>query len=132
MKALVARLLFGRRARRALTAARADLASAGTEAAVVRRAAVTRGRRRPLVLRGVARALDALLTEEEEPRRCLPRAVALFGEARALGHEPRLVLGVRKAGDAVESHAWLESDGALLLEDPATPSRFEVVARLPR
>ena len=132
MKSLVARLLFGRRARRALAAARADLGAIGAEATVARRAAGVPGRRRPRTLRGVARAVDALLAAEGTTHPCLPRAVALYGEARALGFEPRLVLGVRKADGRVESHAWLELEGAPLLEDPETPARYEVVARLPR
>lgn len=131
LRTWVARALFGRRARRALVAARADLAALGAASAVARRAEVALGRRRSLLLRGVARALDALLAAEGEARGCLPRAVALFGEARALGLAPRVVLGVRKDGAEVRSHAWLELEGAPLLEDPETPRRYEVIARLP-
>jgi hypothetical protein len=139
VKTLVARLLFGRRARTALAKARDDLRAVGPERAIASRAETTPGPRRLFALRGVARAMAAELRGEAEEKPCLPRAVALYGEARALGYEPRLVLGVRRrdasgtpVAGAIESHAWLELDGQPFLEDPATPTRYETIARLPR
>jgi len=151
VKTLVARLLYGRRARAALASAREDLRAFGAERAIAARAATTPGPRRPFALRGVARAIAAELRENnDDGKPCLPRAVALYGEARAHGFEPLLVLGVRRGAPAgagvepttgppvpgagsgaVESHAWLELDGKPFLEDPETPSRYETIARLP-
>ena len=132
MKTALAILWRGAAARRALSAARADLAADSLERAVARCGSRPLSpRRRPLSLRAFARALAVRLAKEGDTSPCLPRALALLSEARACGLAPALVLGVRR-GDAggVASHAWLSLDGAPFLEDPETPRRYATIAVL--
>lgn len=134
MKTLLARLVWGRRARAALAAARADLATTPVDAIVAATGAMPPGRPAPVALRGFARALRAALEAEGEPRPCLPRAVALLREARRRGVAATLVLGVARAPDAtrpVVAHAWLEVAGAPFFEAPTTPGAYAAIARLP-
>lgn len=130
MKTLLARWCFGREARAALARARADLGGGDVEAAAAARAAAALRRPRPWRLRAVARALRAALAAEGETKPCLPRALALLELARAHGVAPTLVLGVERGAAGVAAHAWLEVGGAPFLEDPGTPARYVVVARL--
>jgi hypothetical protein len=132
VKTLVATLWRGGAAKRALEAARADLAAGPLEPAVARRLARPRGTRpRPLRLRAFARATAAHLAREGDTSPCLPRALALLEEARACGFAPSLVLGVRRGAGGIASHAWLALDGAPFLEDEATPTRYETIATWP-
>ncbi|MBL9086040.1 MAG: lasso peptide biosynthesis B2 protein [Planctomycetia bacterium] len=134
MKTLLARLVWGRRARTALAAARADLATTPLDVVVAGAHRVPLGRPAPRTLRGFARALRAVLEAEGEPRPCLPRALALLREARRRGVEPTLVLGVARAPDAsrpVVAHAWLEAGGAPFLEVPTTRAAYTPVATFP-
>ncbi len=58
---------------------------------------------------------------------CLERSLALERVLRADGHPARLRLGVARGTDApLTAHAWVESDGAVLLAEP----RFEVLERV--
>jgi hypothetical protein len=134
VKTALAILWRGGAAKRALDAARDDLSGGPLEPAVERRlAGAVAARRRPLALRAFARALAAHLRREGDESPCLPRALALLGEARACGFAPSLVLGVRRGtSPPIASHAWLSLDGAPFLEDPETPRRFAVIATLPR
>jgi hypothetical protein len=134
VKTAFATLWRGAAAKRALAAARADLAAGPLEPAVTRRLArPTAATRRPLALRAFARALAARLRREGDESPCLPRALALLEEARACGFAPSLVLGVRRGTSApIASHAWLSLGGVPFLEDPETPTRYAVIAVLPR
>ena len=133
MKTAFAIFWRGGAAKRALRAAREDLAAGPIAPAVTRRLArAVAARRRPRALRAFARALAAHLRREGDESPCLPRALALLEEARACGFAPSLVLGVRReTSSRVASHAWLSLDGAPFLEDPKTPTRYAVIATLP-
>ncbi len=48
---------------------------------------------------------------------CLSQALAADAMLRRAGRTPTLRIGVAKDGDALEAHAWLELDGAVLLGD---------------
>ncbi len=130
---VLARALCGRRARRALAGARADLAALPIEEAVARRTsgplATHRGGSR---LRLFDSALTALLAREQDSHPCLPRSLALLGEARRLGYLARLAIGVRRGPAGVESHAWLVLDGEPFLEPHERADSFETVTVLPR
>ncbi len=134
MKTLLARLVWGRRARAALAAARADLATTAVDVLAARAHAAPLGRARQLGLRGFARALRAALEADGEPRPCLPRAVALLREARRCGVAATLVLGVARAPDParpVVAHAWLEAGGHPFHEAAGTSAAYVAVARFP-
>ncbi len=133
LKTRVALFLYGRRARRLLEEARRDLAAMPLPDAVARRRAIgVSPVRRRTALRLVHRAVAAVLAKEGETHPCLARALALYGDARRHGFAPSLVLGVRKDGGEVASHAWLELRGRPFLEPHETPERYETVAVLPK
>gem|GEM_PF-5595409 len=86
---------------------------------------------RPLAMRALASAIHQQQTREGDPAPCLPRAVALLGEAHAFGFAPRLVLGVRAPDEAFGALAWQEVEERPLLEDARTPQRFAALPQLP-
>ena len=57
---------------------------------------------------------------------CLPRSLAIYAALRAQGWPAIFVSGVRKEGDRILGHAWVELDGSVLPElsyrrEPAGP-----------
>src|SRR5262245_9488349 len=48
------------------------------------------------------------------PRTCLYRSLAQFGVECLAGREATFVMGVRRTGDDLVGHAWLELDGVSL------------------
>lgn len=125
---------MGGRARRAFDSAVIDLERVALPEAVASRTRVPRaGARASLALRMFQRALVGVGDAREPARSCLPRALALYGEARRAGLDVRLVVGVRREGDGggVASHAWVELDGRPFLEPMETSSRFSTITRLP-
>jgi len=55
---------------------------------------------------------------------CLPRAMALQHLLRRDGVPATLRLGMRRAGGALEGHAWLEAGGILVNDRPGFVSGF--------
>ena len=45
---------------------------------------------------------------------CLAEAAVAYTMLRRRGHEPRLRIGVRRGGVAIEAHAWIECSGAVV------------------
>lgn len=132
LKRVLARALAGRRARRAFEAAVRDLDAGPLPDAVASRTRVPRaGARATLALRAFHRALVEVASERAPSNPCLPRALALYEEARRRGVGVRLVVGVRLDAGEVASHAWLTLDGAPFLEVPETGARYRVIADLP-
>lgn len=133
LRSTFALLLAGRHARAALAAARADLAALPLEDAVAKRAAIPpASRRRTLALRLVNAAVSALLAREGETHPCLVRSLALLSEARRLGYDAGLTLGVRRGPSGIESHAWLVLDEVPFLEPHEKAGSFETIARFPK
>lgn len=132
LKGTLAKLLVGRRSRRAFEAAVRDLATMPLPDAVARRTKSPREGATPsLALRVFHRALVSVADAALPGHACLPRSLALYEEARRRGLAVRLVVGVRKDGDDIASHAWLTLGGVPFLEVPQTPSRFRTIAELP-
>jgi hypothetical protein len=124
----VARVVYGGRARRALAAAHADLAALPLPEAIARRERWPLApRRRPLALRVLVSAIAQEQRRASERAPCLPRTLALVGEARRLGYAPRLVVGVREPDEQFGPRAWLELEGKPFLEDERAPQRFEML-----
>ena len=46
---------------------------------------------------------------------CLHKALVLYGLLRRKGVEVDLVIGAKKAADALAAHAWLEHQGHIIL-----------------
>lgn len=49
---------------------------------------------------------------------CLERSLVLYRFLGEVGAEPKLVMGVNKAGGAVGGHAWIELDGEPIEDTP--------------
>jgi hypothetical protein len=49
---------------------------------------------------------------------CLPRAVVVWALLRRQSIDGELTIGVRKAADDLEAHAWVELDGVALEQRP--------------
>lgn len=62
--------------------------------------------------------------------RCLHRALALNYCLRRVGIPSSLRIGVRKEGAALRAHAWVELDGQLVHERPATVAAFTPLLRV--
>ena len=50
---------------------------------------------------------------------CLERSLVLYRLLSEVGEDPRLVMGVRKEGDGVGGHVWIELDGQPIEDTPA-------------
>lgn len=78
---------------------------------------------------GRVRRADAALRRAERllPRRpsCLVRALALAELLARAGVPGSLIrLGVRRDGEAMDAHAWVELDGRVVGDDPRVARRF--------
>ena len=132
VKGVIAGIWAGRGPRRAFEAAVRDLAAMPLKDAVAKRTRVPRaGAVAGLGLRVFHRALVGVADAAEPGHACLPRSLALYGEARRRGLAVKLVVGVRIDGGDVASHAWVTLDGAPFLEAPESPARFRTIAELP-
>jgi hypothetical protein len=64
--------------------------------------------------RAVAQMVEAAARRGLYHATCLPRSLTLWWLLRRQGIDGELRLGVRKAGDVLEAHAWVEYRGAVL------------------
>lgn len=55
---------------------------------------------------------------------CAPRSLALARFLRLHGLPARMRVGLRRAGDRLAGHAWVEHDGRVVGDDPAFVRRF--------
>ncbi|HIE94984.1 MAG TPA: lasso peptide biosynthesis B2 protein [Acidobacteria bacterium] len=78
----------------------------------------TSGRRPALVAeldpRRAARLVAAISALYRMP--CLEQSLILFGILRRRGIPAELRIGVRRAGDGLNAHAWIEHEGRRLLD----------------
>jgi transglutaminase superfamily protein len=82
------------------------------------------GGRDALSIDRVARLVDIAARHSPVRVGCLPRALALQWLLRRRGIEADLRLGVRKEGDRLDAHAWVEHAGTPLMEAPGVAQRF--------
>lgn len=80
----------------------------------------------------IAERVDRVLTGLPRPweHTCLTRSTVLYHLFRRSGVSVELCIGVKREGEGMAAHAWLESSGSLYLE-PAGAKDFEVIARFP-
>jgi hypothetical protein len=65
--------------------------------------------------------------------RCLQRSVALSMWMRRNGLAPELKFGVRKTGDGIDAHSWVEFDGRVINDSPNVRVLFATLsAAVPR
>ena len=77
------------------------------------------------------RSLDRASRHPWQWARCLQRSVALCLWMDAQGLHPTLRVGVRKAGAAVEAHAWVEYAGHILNDGPVVEKEFALLRQTP-
>jgi hypothetical protein len=65
---------------------------------------------------------------------CLLRSLALYHAIRRQGWPARFVSGLRREGDVVQGHAWVELDGRVLTElyESGNRQRYSVLVEYPR
>jgi hypothetical protein len=61
------------------------------------------------------------------PAACLPQAVAGYCLLRRAGLQPALTLGVAKAAERLDAHAWLECDG-MIVTGADVDARYTAIA----
>jgi hypothetical protein len=65
------------------------------------------------------------------PTTCLYRALGSYALLRSAGQRVRFLLGVRKAGEQLLAHAWLERDGLAVVGAPGPGEPFAVAYAWP-
>lgn len=75
----------------------------------------------------IARLVSAAARHGPYRATCLATSLMLQRLLRSYGIESELRLGVRKVGDELEAHAWLEQDGAVLFDMRGARERFAVL-----
>ncbi|HEV7670201.1 MAG TPA: lasso peptide biosynthesis B2 protein [Thermoanaerobaculia bacterium] len=78
------------------------------------------------------RAVDVAARHHLYPMLCVPRALALRSFLAEEGVETELRIGVRKEGDRLAAHAWVEHRGTPIGESSAVGERFAPLARTAR
>ena len=81
----------------------------------------------PAVIREAARMVNAAARYSPMPATCLPKSIVLQQLLRREGIETALRIGVRKAGAALDGHAWLEYRGVPVADPPGVYDSFTVL-----
>ena len=81
----------------------------------------------PVVIREAARMVNAAARFAPMPATCLPKSIVLQQLLRREGIETALRIGVRKAGAALDGHAWLEYRGVPVADSPSVHDSFTVL-----
>jgi len=83
------------------------------------------------VLREVAIAVDRAARHHLYPMTCLRRALVLQRLCKASGVPTRLCFGVRKIGENMTAHAWVEYNGKYVGEFIGASVRFSLLRSQP-
>ena len=59
---------------------------------------------------------------------CLAQALVLRSLLSRTGVESTIVIGVKKNGDAIKAHAWVEKEGEVLIGGASSPFRYTVLS----
>ncbi len=81
------------------------------------------------VLGDWVRAVDVAARHHLYPMRCVPRSLALRAFLAEEGIATELRIGVRKEGERLAAHAWIEHRGTPIGESPTVGKRFAPLAR---
>ena len=63
------------------------------------------------------------------PTDCLPKSIVLADMLRSRSYSAKVFIGVNKKANQLYSHAWVEIDGAMLLEPEHVAFDFTVIER---
>ena len=72
----------------------------------------------------IEKLVSAAVNEGIYRANCLERSLTLWWLLRREGISSQLKIGVRKANDRLEAHAWIEFDGSVLNDDPAVHTDY--------
>ena len=75
----------------------------------------------------LARVVDSVAGRFPARTRCLQRSLVLLWLLRRRGIGGRLRIGVRRNGDGVDAHAWVEVARSAVNDSPAHYSQFAVL-----
>lgn len=81
----------------------------------------------PAVIREAARMVNAAARYTPMSATCLPKSLVLQQLLRREGIETALRIGVRRAGTALDGHAWLEYRGVPVADPPSVHDCFTVL-----
>ena len=73
---------------------------------------------------GIARVVELAARAGLQRHTCLPRSLVLQRLLAQRGHDATLRLGVRKEGERIAAHAWVEVDGETVGEAADVEERF--------
>ena len=79
------------------------------------------------VMREATRMVNAAARYTPMSATCLPKSIVLQQLLRREGIETALRIGVRKAGAALDGHAWLEYRGVPVADPPSVHDCFTVL-----
>ena len=79
----------------------------------------------------IARIVRLAATYGPYRANCLPRAVVLWTLLRRRGLAPDIRIGVRRTGERLDAHAWVEIDGRPLDDNTAVEDRFSPLFGVP-
>jgi len=92
--------------------------------AILARALRAGDTRQGLDARTVARLVSIAARHGPVRARCLAASLALKSLLRRYGMEGQLRIGVRRREGSLEAHAWVEHDGAALMEPGGVHGRY--------
>ena len=72
----------------------------------------------------IEKLVSAAVNEGIYRANCLERSLTLWWLLRREGISSQLKIGVRKAKDKLEAHAWIEVNGSVLNDDPAVQANY--------
>lgn len=84
----------------------------------------TISRRERQTIADAARWTDIASRHPWQWARCLQRSIAVCQWLEKEGIEPRLVIGVRRAGNGISGHAWVEYAGEIVNDVPGVRREF--------
>ena len=60
-------------------------------------------------------------------RSCLQNSISSFLILKKFGRNPKLLIGVKKTEEEIESHSWIEENGIAILEPESVKKDFSII-----
>lgn len=80
---------------------------------------------------GAVRVVKGVLRRLYRRDYCLPQSLVLYRILARTGHQPRLMMGVRRNGPGLDGHAWVVLDGQALAERDDPVGAFAATFQFP-